>query len=110
MTKAKGDVTVRSITINPNPKGEFKLIGGSLADDWNMRLLNGVGGALPVKQSDVDASTEAITAIGQTMIDMKPDDPIEGMLIAQLMAANEAALTLYRNAMQRRLVRRQLFR
>jgi len=30
------------------------------------------------------------------MIDMKPDDPIEGMLIGQLMAANEAALAMYR--------------
>ena len=30
------------------------------------------------------------------MIDLKPDDPIEGMLIGQLMAANEAALAMYR--------------
>ena len=29
---------------------------------------------------------------------MKPDDPIEGMLIAQLMAANEAALVMYGRA------------
>jgi hypothetical protein len=30
------------------------------------------------------------------MIDMKPGDPMEGMLIGQLMAANEAALAMYR--------------
>ena len=100
MTNAKGDLKVRSITINPNPKGEFKLIGGSLADDWNMRLLNSVGGALPVKQSDIEASNEAITAVCQAMADMAPADPIEGILIAQLMAANEAALTLYRKGWQ----------
>jgi hypothetical protein len=29
-------------------------------------------------------------------MDMKPDDPIEGILIAQLMAANEASLAMYR--------------
>lgn len=61
-----------------------------------MRLLNSVSWALPVDQSDINASNEAITAIGNAMVDMKPADPVEGMLIAQLMAANEAALTLYR--------------
>jgi hypothetical protein len=98
--KPKDDPKVRSIALNPNPKGEFKMVGGSLADDWNMRLLNGVGGALPVQHSDIYASNEAITAIGQAMIDMKPADPTEGMLIAQLIAANEAALTLYRKGWQ----------
>jgi hypothetical protein len=94
--KPKGDPKVRSIALNPNPKGEFKMVGGSIADDWNMRLLNGVGGALPVQHSDINASNEAITATAQAMIDMKPADPIEGMLIANLMATNEAALAMYR--------------
>jgi hypothetical protein len=31
-------------------------------------------------------------------VDTKPTDPIEGMLIAQLVVANEAALDLYRRA------------
>ena len=100
MTKAKEEPKARTLAINPNPKGEFKLIGGSQADNWNMRLLNSVGGALPVKHSDIDASNEAITATCQAMVDMKPDDPIEGMLIAQLMAAHEAALALYRKGWQ----------
>jgi hypothetical protein len=29
------------------------------------------------------------------MVDMKPEDPIEGILIAQLMAANEASLAMH---------------
>ena len=33
-------------------------------------------------------------------MDIAPADPIEGMLIAQLMAANEAALALYRKGWQ----------
>jgi hypothetical protein len=37
-------------------------------------------------------------AVSYGTMDMKPDDPIEGMLIAQLMAANEAALVMYRRA------------
>ena len=64
-------------------------------------MLNLVGGALPINHSDIEQpATRAITAVCHAMVDMKPDDPIEGMLIAQLMAANEAALTLYRKGWQ----------
>jgi len=80
---------------NPNPKGEYKMVGGSLADDWNLRLLNNVGGTLPINHSDSEASTKAITAVCQAMVDMAPADPVEGILVAQLMAANEAALAMY---------------
>jgi hypothetical protein len=96
MTKPKDDPKVRSIALNPKPKGEFKMVGGSLADDWNMRLLNNVGGSLPVNHSDIKTSNEAITAVCQAMVDIAPADPIEGILIGQLMAANEASLAMYR--------------
>ena len=71
------------------------MVGGSLADDWNLRLLNNVGGTLPMNHSDREASTKAITAVCQAMADMAPADPVEEILIAQLMAANEAALAMY---------------
>ncbi len=45
--KPKGDPKVRTVNLNPKPKGELKPIGGSMADDWNTRLLNNVGGSLP---------------------------------------------------------------
>jgi hypothetical protein len=96
MTKPKDDPKVRSITLNPKPKGEFKLLGGSHADDWNMRLLNSVGGSLPINHSDAKTSNEAITAVCQAMVDIAPTDPVEGILIAQLMAASEASLAMYR--------------
>jgi hypothetical protein len=32
------------------------------------------------------------------MIDLKPADPVEGILISQLTAANQASLTMYRRA------------
>ena len=38
---------------------------------------------------------------------MKPTDPIEGVLIAQLVVANEAALDLYRRDIQNISARRQ---
>ena len=82
--------------IDPNPKGELKRIGGSLADEWNLRLLNLVGGSLPIDHSDRETSNDAIKAVIQATADIAPADPVEGILIAQLMAANEAALAMYR--------------
>ena len=81
--------------LDPKPQGEFKVLGGSRADDWNKRLANLVGAALP-GQSSRDAAIEANTAVWGGMMDIAPADPIEGILIAQLMAANEASLCMYR--------------
>jgi hypothetical protein len=72
------------------------MLGGSQADVWNMRLLNSVGGSLPINHSDAKTSNEALTAVCQAMVDIAPADPIEGILIAQLMAASEASLAMYR--------------
>jgi len=98
MTKPKK--VVRTLALDPNPKGEFKDLGGSRSDEWNMRLLNLVGGSLPINHSDAKASNEAIKAICQATADIAPVDPVEGILIAQLMAANEASLALYRKGWQ----------
>ena len=43
MTKSKQV----NVTLDPNPKGAFKKLGGSQADDWNQRLGNLVASALP---------------------------------------------------------------
>jgi hypothetical protein len=66
-------------------------------DEWNNRLNNLVVSALPIAASnDKEQITHAATAASYGTMDMKPDDPIEGILIAQLMAANEASLAMYR--------------
>ena len=97
MTKRpKNEPVPRTIALNPDPKGEFKIFGGSLADDWNMRLLNNVGSSVPVNQSNTKSSNEAITAVCNAMVDMAPADPIEGILIGQIVAANETSLAMYR--------------
>jgi hypothetical protein len=84
-----------TVALDPKPKGGLKILGGSQADDWNMRLANLVGAAMP-GQSNRDAAIEANKAVWEGMIDFAPADPIEGILIAQLMAANEASLCMYR--------------
>ena len=100
MTKAKPKKEPNSIALDPDPKGELKLLGGGRADEWNMRLVNLVGGSLPIDHCNRDASNEAITAVCQATADIAPTDPVEGILIAQLMAANEASLALYRKGWQ----------
>ena len=95
MTKPKEEV--RTLALDPNPKGELKDLGGSRSDEWNMRLLNLVDSSLPI---NAKASNEAIKAICQATADIAPADPVEGILIAQLMAANEASLALYRKGWQ----------
>ena len=92
--KPKDDPKVRTIAIN-KPKGDLKLIAGSMADDWNMRQLINIGRALPVNYSDINASNAAIAATCQGIVDLAPADPVEGILIGQLMVANEAALAMY---------------
>jgi hypothetical protein len=99
MTKFKDEKPNKKMTetvaLDRKPKGKFKILGGSQADDWNMRLANLVGAAMP-GQSNRDAAIEANKAVWEGMIDFAPADPIEGILIAQLMAANEASPCMYR--------------
>ena len=100
MTKAKPKKEGNSIALDPNPKGELKLLGGGRADEWNLRLMNLVGGSLPINHSNRETNNEAVKAVCQATADIAPADPVEGILIAQLMAANEASLALYRKGWQ----------
>ena len=89
------------LTLNGELKGELKPLGGSEADEWNNRLNSLLVSALPiVALKDREQTTEAALAVSYGTMDIAPADPIEGMLIAQLMAANEAALALYRKGWQ----------
>ena len=83
------------IEIHAAPKGEWKVLGGSDRDQWNERLSDLVIGALPVNQNNAKAVSHAGSAVAAGIVDMKPADPIEGMLISQLVVANEAALSMY---------------
>jgi len=98
MRKKRPAKRIRKIAIDPNPKGDLKALGGAQYDDWNNWLASSTAGALPVNQNDEDSATQATVAAYSGMIDMKPADPIEGMLISQLMAANQASLSMYRRA------------
>ena len=90
--------TAIQLKLNPNkPESKFKLLGGGKMDEWNKRLSDITVNALPIAHSkNKDAITEACLAVSYGVMDMAPADPVEGILIAQLMAANEASLAMYR--------------
>jgi hypothetical protein len=91
--KSKQKTAPGTILLDPNPKGTMKVIAGAEHDEWNLRQANLVLSALPGKRDN-----EANAAIVSGMVDMKPTDPVEGILISQIAVTNEAALSLYRRA------------
>jgi hypothetical protein len=95
--KPKGGKTAINLRLDPDkPEGNRKSLGGGKADEWNDRLSNLTANALPVAHSKNNVSiTEACLAVSYGVMDMAPADPVEGILIAQLIAANEAALAMY---------------
>jgi len=98
MSKNKSKESVHQIAIDPNPKGKRKYVGGADHDDWNDWLALSTSLSLPIDQKDEIAATKAATAVFSGMIDLKPADPIEGILFSQLMVASQASLSLYRRA------------
>ena len=94
MTEKK---TAIKMSLDPNkPEGNRKVLGGGKADEWNDRLSNLTVNALPIAYSkNTQSVTEACLAVSYGVMDMAPADPLEGILIAQLMVANEAALAMY---------------
>jgi len=95
--KPNKDSAAIKLRLDPNkPEGNRKSLGGGKADEWNDRLSNLTISALPIAHSkNNDSVTEACLAVSYGVMDMAPADPVEGILIAQLIAANEAALAMY---------------
>ena len=89
-----------NLMLKPDAKvGHLKPLGGGNADEWNRRLNDLTINALPVAHSKNSKKiTSAAVAVCRGTMDIAPADPIEGILIAQLMAANEASLAMYSKA------------
>jgi hypothetical protein len=86
-----------NLMLKPDPKnGDLKGLGGGHADQWNKRLNDLTINALPIAHSkNKETITAAAVAVCLGTMDIAPADPVEGILIAQLMAANEASLAMY---------------
>jgi hypothetical protein len=97
MAKAKS--TTLRVEIAPNPvAAEFKPLGGSSYDAWNLQVGSAVANAIPGGGVVGERGEKIASAALQGLVSMRPDDPVEGMLAAQMVAAHNAALELYRRA------------
>jgi hypothetical protein len=97
---ASNKIETTQITLDPDPKATMKTLAGADHDEWNFRLANLISHALPVSQDNKVASDQAAVAALSGMVDMRPADPIEGILIGHIVVASEAALSMYRRGWQ----------
>src|ERR1700752_1930697 len=100
MAGKKADTTAGKddapVVIETKP-GHHKDIGGGEAEKWNLRQMRLVMSALPgVNSGDKKNAGEVGSAVISGVMDVKPNDPIEGMLTAQMVVAHEAALDMFR--------------
>jgi hypothetical protein len=86
------------VVIETKP-GHHKDIGGGEAEEWNFRQMRLMLSALPgVNAGDKKNAGEVGSAVVSGLMDLKPSDPVEGMLVTQIVVAHEAALDMYRRA------------
>jgi len=81
------------------PRCTLKKIGGSNFDQWNRLLIDQVLQALWVKNSNEKAIDGQIDATLTALIGISPQDELEGMMAAQLIASHNAAMECHRRAM-----------
>lgn len=97
---SKANVPTINIIHKPaEQKGKLKPIGGSQSDHWNNSLVNQVVQALWTGHSDEAEQSEQCSATVAALVGIKPQDELEGMMAAQLIAAHNAAMECYRRAM-----------
>jgi hypothetical protein len=80
-------------------RGRLQSIGGSKSDDWNNILADQIIQTLWLKNSDQEQQSMQYGAAIDGLIGIGPKDEIEGMIVAQLLAAHSAAMECYRRAM-----------
>jgi hypothetical protein len=92
--------SVAKLAIDPaGGRGELRALGGGKHDEWNQGLTARLAGALPEARGSMTAATvEGSLGALTGQIGIDPQDPVEGMLSAQMIAANAAVLDLYRRA------------
>ena len=84
----------------PQPaKPEFKQLGGSDSDHFNQLLADQTLQALWIAHSDEEQRDRQYLAATAAMIGAKPENELEGMLIAQMVACHSATMECYRRGM-----------
>ncbi len=82
-----------------NQSGELREIGGSASGHWNRTLLLQAGGSVWTKHSSDKDQIRQANATYAALVGIAPQDELEAMMGAQLIAAHNAAMECYRRAM-----------
>jgi hypothetical protein len=80
-------------------KGALKKIGGSMSDHWNWVLSDQTIQTLWIKNSDQKTFDRQMDATLAALMGIAPQDELEAMMAAQLIASHHAAMECYRRAM-----------
>jgi hypothetical protein len=79
--------------------GELKPLGGSESNTWNTLVANQVAKCLSTIGFTEEQRNSQFEATISGLIGISPQDEIEGMIAAQMIAAHFAAMECYRRAM-----------
>jgi hypothetical protein len=97
--KTVGDNDKGTAVVADDWEETLKRIGGSQSNDWNHVLGNQAIQSLWIKQSDDEVRQRQYNAAIAGLIGIAPQDEIEGMIAAQLLATHNATMECYRRAM-----------
>lgn len=99
MTKSEKR-TISLPNLERSPPSDFKPLGGSKYDGWNQAVATSLAQALATASPPYadDLQEEARRANLTALAEMNAADPIEGVLQAQILAANAMAMELQRRA------------
>jgi hypothetical protein len=101
MTKAKktDETTVVEAHDPSSLPGKLKPIGGSRSDTWNNVIANQAVQTIWGKNSSEEERKNQVSATIAGLIGIGPNDELEGMMAAQLIACHNASMECYRRAM-----------
>jgi hypothetical protein len=94
-----GDSEKATAVVADDWEETLRRVGGSQSDDWNHVLGNQAIQSLWIEQSDNEVRERQYNAAIAGLIGIAPQDEIEGMIAAQLIATHNATMECYRRAM-----------
>lgn len=97
--KSKNENPSATASLELDRESLLKAIGGSASYSANRILADQTIEALRLKGLGKERSHEVKTAAMQSLIGIAPQDEIEGLLAAQILACHNAAMECYRRAM-----------
>ena len=92
------DKSIENSPIAADDTGALKKIGGSRNDNWNELIYDQIVGSSWTKRRSPEQEKQLMYATLGALIDIKPADPIEGMLVSQMIATQSAVMECYRLA------------